>query len=559
MRRIPRWTLAASVLSAVLLDLPFPLAGPLPVWRTVFAWFALVPLLVAVLRLADAGESRRWVLGWALGSGWLAGAVWFGLNCYWVYGTMHSYGDMGPALAALCLVLFSLFLGIWFGVFAVELALARMQLGRRGWGWLAVVAIPFLWVGMELCLARVPNFPWDQLGDSMVDNALLMRLVPWTGVYGVSFVLAGVNALFAASAILPAGARGSVRVVCGLAAAVLAGVGLGGFAMKAPRPTVQATAVLVQPNLDVVADNVWTPERWNEEMAAFQKLGGESCKQYIGGMPETGAPMGEVECGPSPEPPALVAWPESPAPFRELDPRFQAAMAGIAKAERAPLLVGNVGMEEDEASGQYRIFNSASLVSADGHFAGRYDKMHLVPFGEYIPFRRLFFFAKQLTQNLEDLEPGAERKTFRVGAADGSVHRYGVFLCYESVFADEVRQFTRMGAEVLVNLSDDGWYGDTSAPWQHLNMARMRAIENHRWILRDTNNGTTASIDPYGTVRQSIPRHRVDALPAEFGYESDLTWYTEHGDVFAQVCAILSLALVVWSARSLLGQLAGRS
>jgi apolipoprotein N-acyltransferase len=132
-------------------------------------------------------------------------------------------------------------------------------------------------------------------------------------------------------------------------------------------------------------------------------------------------------------------------------------------------------------------------------------------------------------------------------------------LCYESVFADEVRQFTRMGAEVLVNLSDDGWYGDTSAPWQHLNMARMRAIENHRWILRDTNNGTTASIDPYGTVRQSIPRHRVDALPAEFGYESDLTWYTEHGDVFAQVCAILSLALVVWSARSLLGQLAGRS
>jgi len=223
------------------------------------------------------------------------------------------------------------------------------------------------------------------------------------------------------------------------------------------------------------------------------------------------------------------------------------------------LLVGNVGMEEDEASGQYRIFNSASLVSADGHFAGRYDKMHLVPFGEYIPFRRLFFFAKQLTQNLEDLEPGAERKTFRVGAADGSVHRYGVFLCYESVFADEVRQFTRMGAEVLVNLSDDGWYGDTSAPWQHLNMARMRAIENHRWILRDTNNGTTASIDPYGTVRQSIPRHRVDALPAEFGYESDLTWYTEHGDVFAQVCAILSLALVVWSARSLLGQLAGRS
>ena len=505
MRRIPRWTLAASVLSAVLLDLPFPLAGPLPVWRTVFAWFALVPLLVAVLRLADAGKSRRWVLGWALGSGWLAGAVWFGLNCYWVYGTMHSYGDMGPALAALCLVLFSLFLGFWFGVFALALALMRLVLTRKGAGWLAVVAIPFLWVGMELCLARVPNFPWDQLGDSMVDNTLLMRLVPWTGVYGVSFVLAGVNALFAAVAV--DGLRGGTKIRPGgnfywgqigilLGVAGVQFLGTVGQELKAPKPAVQATAVLVQPNLDVVADNVWTPERWNAEMAAFEKLGGESCKQYIAGMPETGAPMGEVECGPTPEPPALVAWPESPAPFRELDPRFQAAMAGIAKAERAPMLVGNVGMEEDEASGQYRIFNSASLVSADGHFAGRYDKMHLVPFGEYIPFRRLFFFAKQLTQNLEDLQPGAERKTFRIGSSDGTAHRYGVFLCYESVFADEVRQFTRMGAEVLVNLSDDGWYGDTSAPWQHLNMARIRAIENHRWILRDTNNGTTASIDP---------------------------------------------------------------
>ncbi len=99
-----------------------------------------------------------------------------------------------------------------------------------------------------------------------------------------------------------------------------------------------------------------------------------------------------------------------------------------------------------------------------------------------------------------------------------------------------MRQFARNGAEVLVNISDDGWYGDTSAPWQHLNMARMRAIENRRWLLRDTNNGVTAAIDPYGRVRQSIPRHQVDALPAEFGFRSDITFYTAHGDVFAWLC-----------------------
>jgi apolipoprotein N-acyltransferase len=108
---------------------------------------------------------------------------------------------------------------------------------------------------------------------------------------------------------------------------------------------------------------------------------------------------------------------------------------------------------------------------------------------------------------------------------------------------------------VLVNVSDDGWYGDTSAPWQHLNMARMRAIENRRWILRDTNNGVTASIDPYGTVRQSIPRHKTDALTASYGYSSEMTFYTLHGDWLAWVCAILSLALVVWCGRSMLADI----
>ena len=129
-------------------------------------------------------------------------------------------------------------------------------------------------------------------------------------------------------------------------------------------------------------------------------------------------------------------------------------------------------------------------------------------------------------------------------------HRYGVFICYEAVFADEVRHFAQLGAEVLVNISDDGWYGDTSAAWQHLNMARMRAIENRRWILRDTNTGVTCVIDPYGVVRQSIPRHQTDALPAEFGFRDDVTFYTEHGDVFGWACVLFSMVWVGWALRA---------
>jgi apolipoprotein N-acyltransferase len=202
-------------------------------------------------------------------------------------------------------------------------------------------------------------------------------------------------------------------------------------------------------------------------------------------------------------------------------------------------VVGGVGVDYSVEEQAWHDYNSAIIVGADGARVGRYDKIHLVPFGEYIPFKNLLFFAHKLTGRVSEFTRGDERKVFRLGG-----HRYGVFICYEAVFADEVRQFARLGAEVLVNVSDDGWYGDTSAPWQHLNMARMRAIENRRWLLRDTNNGITAVIDPYGRVRQSIPRHQTDALPAQFGFRDDVTFYTAHGDVFAWACAILALGIV---------------
>jgi len=562
MRGIPWRLLAAALATAILLDLPFPIAGPLPVWRTVFAWFALVPLLVELLKLAVRAPERRlrWHLGWSFLAGWLSGAVWFGANCYWVYDTMHLYGGMGPALAVFTLVLFSLYLGFWFGAFALALAVVQQAtLGRR-YAWLAFAAVPVLWTSMEFALARIPEFPWDLLGYSQVDNGLLMRLAPWTGVYGVSFLLAAVNARFAYERLRHGSNPDSVRrkgffsySEIGLLACVVLNLIVSGPSFFSPKPATTATAVLVQPNLNVSTDDVWMDPEWDRQIAQFGKVGGLPCGSYLAGLPETGAASGEVKCDATLPAPSLIAWPESPAPFRGLDPKFQAAMAGIATADKAPIIVGNVGMEEDAETQQTRIFNSASVVSQDGRFVGRYDKIHLVPFGEYVPMRHLLFFVRQVAQSSSDMSRGTERKTFRLNG-----HRYGIFICYESVFGDEVRQFARLGAEALVNISDDGWYGDTSAPWQHLNMARMRAIENRRWILRDTNNGVTAAIDPYGVVRQSIPRHQVGALAAQFGYSSEVTFYTEHGDWFAGMCAILGVGLLVWCCRRLLGEIASR-
>jgi apolipoprotein N-acyltransferase len=306
--------------------------------------------------------------------------------------------------------------------------------------------------------------------------------------------------------------------------------------------------VLVQPNLDVGQDNRWDGlGEWDRHMAEFKRLAGENCKTYIAGVPQTGALQGEIVCPPYPTHPDLVVWPESPAPFEEADPKFQQALIGIAQSVQAPLVVGNIGADLTADGQLSHYYNSAIVVGSDGSRVGRYDKIHLVPFGEYIPFQNLLTFAHKLTGRVSSFTRGDEHKVFRLGG-----HRYGVFICYEAVFANEVREFSQLGAEVLVNISDDGWYGDTSAPWQHLNMLRMRAIENRRWILRDTNNGVTASIDPYGRVRQSIPRHAVDALPAQYGFRSDITFYTAHGDLFAWLCVFSTLVIVAWSARKLL-------
>jgi apolipoprotein N-acyltransferase len=528
---------AGALVSAGLLELPFPLAGPMPVWRSVFAWFGLVPLLWAILH--EEGVERPGPLRRAFLLAYVCGVLWYMGNCYWVRDTMLRYGDM-PALApTLLLVGYSLVLGLYFGFFGWGIMLVRQATGSTR---LALAAPPILWAALELAAARITSVPWDQLGYSQVDNALVNQLAPWTGVYGISFVLVAVNALLAGGLVLERGRSKWLFALCG---AVLAVGGAAGIFAPAAKPAATATAVLIQPNLDVAGDNDWAgPGEWDSHIAQFKQLAGELCKTYIAGIPQTGAASGETGCSPSLAHPDLVAWPESPAPFVERDPRLQRALISIAQATQAPLVVGSIGVDyavEDQA---WHDYNSALIVGTDGARVGRYDKIHLVPFGEYIPFKNLLVFARKLTGRVSEFTRGDERKVFRLNG-----HRYGVFICYEAVFADEVRQFAQLGAEVLVNISDDGWYGDTSAPWQHLNMARMRAIENRRWILRDTNNGVTAVIDPEGQVRQSIPRHQTDVLPAAYGFRDDVTFYSAHGDVFAWACAILGLGIVGLSLR----------
>ena len=529
-------------MSGVLQVLPFPIAGPVPIWRTALCWVALAPLLTALIGKDASGQPLRAIEGAALGYG--SGFIWYLGNCYWIYRTMHFYGGLAKPVAAGILALFCLYLGLYHALFgALIAALRRSRLGVQG----ALLLSPFAWVAVELARARITSFPWDPLGITQVDNVLLTRLAPWTGAYGLSFAIAGVNALWLTRITLKERRFTRVLLTASGVAIIFLYLVLARRAQTPVRDGTSAIATLVQENIEVGAANTGPQLTIPQELQAYSRLSLHPEMSYCLGMPELASTkcirVTPVDATPpnvlsAPAPTDMIIWPEAPNDFVERDQAFREAMSSLARAADAPIIVGDIALDADpEVQRGYDEYNSASFVAPDGSFAGRYDKMHLVPFGEYTPYKRLFFFAGSLLQNVGLFDPGKHRTVFTTGG-----HTYGTFICYESVFADEMRQYADMGADVLVNISDDGWYGDTSAAWEHLNMVRMRAIENHRWVLRATNTGVTAAIDPYGRVVMAAPRHSRTSLRVGFDYEHDVTFYAAHGDLFAYFCALVTMA-----------------
>ena len=485
-------------------------------------WICLTPLLVAILAGQHEGLRITDSSGRDLGAttpgqgfllGYLSGILWYAGSCAWVYDVMHVYGGLSAPVALGILILYCLYLGLYHGAFGLIVAvLARRagdNLGR------ALALIPFAWVMVELARARISGFPWDLLGTSQVDNIPLTGVATVTGVYGLSFGIVLVNTAFAAAFLLPPQRR-RVMLMTSLAAAVTLQAGI---LVHPPAEPTTHSARLVQSNVPILGPGAWTIQYFHETIDALVQWSEQASSSP-----------------PSPEP-RLIVWPESPTPFFMNDPMFHHTIMGIASQTGAYVVAGSIGlrgMPGREKPSEY--LNSAAVMSPAGDWVARYDKIHLVPFGEYVPFKSLLAFAKALTKESGDFSPGADRSVF---VLDG--HRLGTFICYESIFPDEVRVFADRGAEVFLNISNDGWFGDTGAPYQHLNMARMRAIENRRWLLRGTNTGITGSIDPYGRLVVQAPRHQRTAIDVPYAFRSGTTFYTRHGDWFAWACAIITV------------------
>ncbi|MGH9717647.1 MAG: apolipoprotein N-acyltransferase [Candidatus Acidiferrales bacterium] len=485
-----------AVASGVVLALSFPNYN-----FSLLAWIAVGLLFLA---------SYRAKLSVAPLYGVLNGLAFYPLSVPWMDVVIRQYGGAGPWASAGILGLVALVGGLITAAFSTGVALASRK-GRV----LACVLAPFLWVALEFARAHLPiiAFPWNLIGYAASGNLALVQLTTLTGIYGLSFVVAGYGA-FLAYAIL----TGTQRVWKALlvTTAVLVLVAFSGEYFI-PRATPHYMAHLVQTNFEEYYN--YPPDWMQRHVQDLDQLH-------------------DISVDAARRKPGLIVWPEVPAPFTFQNPDFAARAEAIARDAGSDFLVGIVDWRRN-ADHQWQATNTATLIDPSGQRVFSYDKIHLVPFGEYVPLRRWLGFAGKLVADIGDFTPGHE---YSVGELPGG--KFGVYICYEGVFPGLVRRFTANGAQLLINISDDGWFGRSSASAQHAMMERLRAVENRRWLLRDTNNGYTIDVDPYGRVIAKLPPNVRGQLDAPYGFLSEMTPYAQFGNWFPWLCVMASAGLL---------------
>lgn len=491
------------MLSGILLFASFPKLD----WVAV-VWFSGVPLLAALI------TEKRILRGFLYGA--VMGVVFLAGSCYWVVSVLEVYGNLDAALSVPGLLAFVLLFVPLFGCYgALVTAVSRRSAS------LGLLLSPFLWIALELGRTYyLTGFPWNLLGYA-VRAPGLQQIATVTAVYGLSFIVAVTWAILTGAILAP---RKWVRWV---ALSVWAGALFVANARLYPPkhlPEGPATAILVQPDVPLKGQkfNAWIPWENPKKLDILVSL-------------STVAAMNSHLASPP-----WIVWPEDPAPFYfDRDPIFRGAIEAMAQKAGSYVIAGTVTFRGSGINAPPR--NSAVVLNPQGKLLMRYDKMHLVPFGEYVPWWGFPGSIGKITNQAGDFIPGRKLKV-----ASTSEGKAGVFICYEAIFPQQVRRFAHAGAQVLVNISDDAWYGTSSARYQHLEMARFRAIENRRYLLRDTNNGITAVIDPYGRiVAQAAPFCEV-ALTAHFAFETRETFYTRYGDVFAWFATLMAVAIAAF-------------
>jgi apolipoprotein N-acyltransferase len=487
--------LLTSVLTGLLLAASFPRIN-----QGYLAWVAYIPLIICVFK-APTRMRAFW-------GGFITGVVSLFALMLWIPDVLTHYGGLTPWLAW---VAFALMICLLACYPAAACTLTKHWMLRGGEGFFLL--FPVVWVLFEYAQSLTPfgGFPWILAGYTQSDYGAVIQIADIAGIYGVSFLVLSVGT----SAVWAFFCRGrKLRIYAPLAATILLlAVCLlyGKISLNRwDSPCGEFRAAMLQGNISFEDPEAAMADKFQR---GYTRMADRLAREKID----------------------LLVIPESPTPMSILnDTSYQDMLAKLADRYSLGIIFNNIRIEESAQSLRY--FNSAYFLDHNGTLTGIYDKMHLVPFGEYIPLKKAFFFIEMISKDVDSFIPGKEYRLVNMGN-----HPVNAIICFEAVFPDLVRRFVGKGSQVIVNLTNDAWYGDSSAPYQHLAIARLRAVENRRYLLRAANSGISAVIDPAGRIRSSTGLLREAVCDGKFAFLAEKTFYTRYGDVFVFLCAIISV------------------
>ncbi|HEX8408802.1 MAG TPA: apolipoprotein N-acyltransferase, partial [Thermoanaerobaculia bacterium] len=447
--------------------------------------------------------------------GWIAQTVAWLIMVPWVVRVMSHYGGLPQATGVAIFIAMSAYLGLYGALFAW--IVKRLRLGTRFAPWLLV---PLVWAAIEFVRTYfLTGFPWNLIATALIDYPSFVQLDRFAGPYflGALLVLPSVViAWFVTQRVQPI-ARVVVAGALGILILVWWGTGLvASKLIVRPRGNPTTTAALLQPNIS-------QEMRWDEDnvLTIFQKMTGMTVEAAKKGA-------------------KIIVWPESTVPLSYTEtPFYKDTIEQLSRQYGVDIILGSVATDPKRPAS---LWNSAFLVSG-GQTIGHYDKIRLVPFGEYVPLRRVLFFAEKLVRAVGEFEFGTNEQPL------AGKQKYGLAICYEVVFPQITRTQVLNGADVLVTITNDAWYDGTSAPAQHLWQARMRAVEDDRYMLRAGTTGISAFIDPTGQMQSWIPMGRDGIIYAKFEPRTEITGYVRFGDWFAWMACAVVFGFSVYPAR----------
>lgn len=495
-----------GIISGILVVLAFPLFD-----LGFLAWVSMVPLLLSLW----GKDSDR-----AFKTGYVFGLVYFFGTLYWVYHSINHFGGISfiPSIAivlVLCAYL-SLYPAIFSFIFSLLINGTKLP---------ASLIAPVFWLVLEYLRGYAfSGFPWAGLGYSQYRFLPMIQIADITGIYGVSFLVVAVNSAIVDVFLLRKRLRDmplfpmaySVSGIASVALLAAATLVYGVVRMGQVRQGEDITVSVVQGNIE--QDRKWDPAFQREVLDTYYGLSREAARLS----------------------PRLIVWPETAIPFLfNADPGHAEELLRFQKEQGIYLLFGTV-LVKDRSPGKNLLANSAVLLDQAGKSIYIYDKIHLVPFGEYVPFRNVLFFIDKMVAGIGDYVPGSSY--LRAGTDVGS---FGTLICYEIIFPGMVRKFYVKGGDFMVTITNDAWFGKTAGPYQHFNMAVFRAIENRKPVIRAANTGVSGFIDSNGRIRSSTPLFERGVLTDTIRTDRTMTFYTKYGDLFVFLCIVVAIVLLI--------------